>query len=78
MTGYLEREVLRKRPHIRLEWVEACLADPVRVQVQPNGRIRHCRFVPELGRHLRLVTLEDGVAVHNAFPDRDFSEEPMP
>jgi len=29
-------------------------------------------FVPGLGKYLRVVTLEDGETVHNAFPDRDF------
>jgi hypothetical protein len=34
-------------------------------------------YVEEFGaRALRVVTLADGVTVHNAFPDRDFEEEP--
>jgi hypothetical protein len=28
------------------------------------------------GRALRVVALEDGKTVHNAFPDRDFEEKP--
>jgi hypothetical protein len=32
-------------------------------------------FVEELGKYLRVITLEDGVTVHNAFPDRGFKEE---
>ena|SRR5450759_922153 len=40
---------------------------------QADGRIRFWGIVPELGnRVLRVVTLEDGTTVHNAFPDRDF------
>ena len=41
---------------------------------RPDGRIRHWIFIAELGRYLRVVTLEDGETVHNAFPDRDFKE----
>jgi hypothetical protein len=41
--------------------------------VQPDGRIRHWGYVPGLGRWLRVVTLEDGETVHNAFLDRGFS-----
>ncbi|MGH9777530.1 MAG: hypothetical protein ACRD5I_03890 [Candidatus Acidiferrales bacterium] len=42
-------------------------------RVQEDGRIRFWGAVPELGeRVLRVVTLEDGETVHNAFPDRDF------
>jgi len=34
-------------------------------------------YVEELGgRTLRVITLADGETVHNAFPDRDFAEEP--
>jgi hypothetical protein len=28
------------------------------------------------GRALQVITLADGITVHNAFPDRDFEEEP--
>jgi hypothetical protein len=31
--------------------------------------------IPELGKHLRVVTLGDGETVHNAFPDRGFQED---
>jgi len=49
------------------------LRRPVRHEVQPeDGRIRHWVWIPELGRYLRVVTLADGVTVHNAFPDRRF------
>ncbi len=40
---------------------------------QPDGRIRYWARIPELNdRILRVVTLEDGETVLNAFPDRDF------
>jgi hypothetical protein len=72
-TRYFEEQVLRKRPYIRREWCEMIVANPLRREVQPNGRIRHWGLVPEFGgRALRVVTLEDGKTVHNAFPDRDF------
>ena len=52
------------------------LANPERRQVQPDGRVRYWGFIPELGATaLRVVTLEDGETVHNAFPDRDFGED---
>ena len=31
-------------------------------------------YIPELLKYLRVVTLEDGQTMHNAFPDRDFKE----
>ncbi|MFQ5341224.1 MAG: hypothetical protein ACE5F6_06710 [Anaerolineae bacterium] len=74
-TRYFEEQVLRKRPYIQREWCERALLDPVRQEVQPDGRIRFWIFIPELGKYLRVVTLEDGETVHNAFPDRGFEEE---
>ncbi len=73
-TRYFEEQVLHKRPYIRREWCKLILENPVRKAAQPDGRIRHWGYVSELGRYLRVVTLEDGATVHNAFPDRDFEE----
>ena len=73
-TDYFRNEVMAKRPYIQTEWIERALAQPVKREVQPeDGRIRHWVWVEELGRFLRVVTLEDGVTVHNAFPDRRFA-----
>ena len=73
-TRYFEEQVLRKRPYIKHEWCERALLQPVRREVQPDGRIRRWVFISEIGKYLRVVTLEDGETVHNAFPDRDFKE----
>lgn len=73
MTDYFKNDVLAKRTYIRLEWCQAAIASPARKETQPeDGRIRHWIFVPELGKFLRVVTLADGVTLHNAFPDRRF------
>ena len=74
-TEYFEREVLRKRPYLRREWCIAVVENPVRVERQEDNRYRFWGVVPELqGRYLRVVTLDDQVTIHNAFPDRGFSE----
>jgi hypothetical protein len=73
-TNYFRNDVLVKRPYIKAEWLELALANPVRRQVQADdGRIRHWVWIEELGRYLRVVTLEDGTTVHNAFPDRRYT-----
>ncbi|MDI6802652.1 MAG: hypothetical protein QME58_02245 [Bacteroidota bacterium] len=74
-TRYFEEQVMRKRPYIRREWCEQALLNPVRKIIQPDGRVRYWTFISELNRFLRVVTLEDGVTVHNAFPDRNFQEK---
>jgi hypothetical protein len=72
-TPYFDKVVLRKRPYLVPEWCERIVANPIRRQVQPDGRIRHWGAVSELGnRILRVVTLDDGETIHNAFPDRRF------
>jgi hypothetical protein len=72
-TRYFEEQVLRKRPYLRREWCEQIVANPLKREVQPDGRVRFWVIVKELeGRVLRVVTLEDGETILNAFPDRDF------
>jgi hypothetical protein len=76
-TRYFEEQVLRKRPYIQRLWCEAALASPVRRQQQDDGRFRLWLQVTDTPdakpRMLRVVVLEDGETVHNAFFDRDFS-----
>lgn len=73
-TRYFEEQVLRKRPYIKREWCERAIQNPVRREVQPDGRVRQWIFITELGKYLRVVTLEDGETILNAFPDRNFKE----
>ena len=77
-TRYFEEQVLRKRPYIEREWCAAAIAEPVRRETQEDGRIRHWHEVTLAGesepRMLRVVTLEDGKTVPNAFFDRNFRE----
>jgi hypothetical protein len=72
-TPYFQRRVLQQRPYIKLEWCEQTVHEPSHTEVQPDGRIRHWRYIHELGKHLRVITLSDGTTLHNAFPDRNFT-----
>lgn len=72
-TEYFERKVLSKRPYLRKEWCAYTIENAVRSERQEFNRYCFWAPVPELeGRYLRVVTLEDKVTIHNAFPDRDF------
>ena len=77
-TRYFEEQVLRKRPYLRREWIETILAAPLRREAQDDGRLRVWGPVvdPSDGktRYLRIVMLDDGSTVHNAFFDRDFGK----
>ena len=73
-TEYFRNDVMVKRPYIKVEWIELAITTPVKRETQAlDGRIRHWVWIEELSRYLRVVTLEDGVTVHNAFPDRRFA-----
>ncbi len=78
-TRYFEEQVLRKRPYLQREWCLEVLSNPIRSEPQNDGRMRFWgRIVtPEdkVPRILRVVTLNDGETVHNAFFDRGFREE---
>lgn len=74
-TRYFEEQVMRKRTNIQRDWCEMALQNPLRREQQSDGRIRHWVHIEQLGKYLRVVTLEDGETVHNAFFDRNFKEE---
>ncbi len=78
-TQYFAEQVLRKRPYIDTAWFAPILAAPLKREIQPDGRIRLWGKVLDARdgkmRYLRLVMLEDGETIHNAFLDRDFSED---
>jgi hypothetical protein len=40
-----------------------------------NGRIRKWGYIEESGKYPRIVLLEDGETIHNAFFDRNFVEQ---
>ncbi len=71
-TDYFKRRVLRTRNYINIEWCEQAVRHPEKVEVQADGRIRHWAYIPELRKHLRVITLSDGETLHNAFPDRNY------
>ena len=72
-TAYFENEVLRKRPYLNKEWCIFVIENPISVEVQSDHRVRFWGWVAEFeNRILRVVTLDDRVTIHNAFPDSNF------
>lgn len=73
-TAYFE--FARSRPDrafIKDEWIQQVIDNPVYEEIQEDKRIRRWAAIEELdGRFLRVVLLEDGTTVHNAFLDRRF------
>jgi len=73
-TRYFEATRTRPdRADIRVEWIRRVAERPEYEQAQSDGRIRRWVQLPEAGnRYLRVVLLDDGETVHNAFFDRGF------
>lgn len=64
------------RRDIKLEWIQHVIDHPIREEIQIDGRIRRWAKITEAeNRYLRVILLEDGETVHNAFFDRSFSED---
>ena len=70
--------LIKQRPDrviIREEWIAKTINNPLKTETQSDGRIRKWRYIEEAGKYLRVILLEDGETVHNAFFDRCFKEE---
>lgn len=69
---------MRGRPDraiIQYDWIARVIDLPEKIEVQSEGRIRKWGWIAEEGKFLRVILLEDGETVHNAFFDRSFREK---
>ncbi|MDB9524637.1 hypothetical protein PN498_01440 [Oscillatoria sp. CS-180] len=72
-THYFDNFAAQKHPEVERAWITRVLANPVKTEQQPNQRIAYWGNIEEAeNRVLRVITLEDGETVHNAFFDRNF------
>lgn len=71
-TTYFQNEVLRKRSEIQIEWVIETFQFPEYKVIQEDGRIRLWKWIDPVGKYLRVIMLEDGFTIYNAFFDRGF------
>lgn len=71
-------DFIRMRPDRQFildEWILQVIKNPLRIRTQQDMRIRLWGKISQAGdRFLRVVLLEDGETVHNAFFDRNFKE----
>jgi hypothetical protein len=75
-TQYFRYTRLRPdRAIIKDEWIEFVIKHSIREERQSDGRIRKWARIAEMDqRVLRVILLEDGETIHNAFFDRGFKE----
>ena len=62
----------RDRIQIKSEWIKQVVNEPEKTHIQSDGRIRKWAYIDEVRKYLRVILLEDGETVHNAFFDRSF------
>ena len=60
------------RARIVDEWIIMAVDQPIREEIQPDGRFRRWCYVASEDKFLRVIPLEDGETIHNAFFERDF------
>ena len=63
------------RAIITTSWIMEVIDNPIETKIQSDGKIKKWAFIPEVGKYLRVILLEDGETVHNAFFDRDYEEK---
>ena len=72
-TQYFKYTMLRPdRSNIKDDWINQVINKPIKTEIQSDGRIRKWAHIKEADKYLRIILLEDGETVHNAFFDRSF------
>ncbi len=75
-TQYFEYTRKRSdRAKIKEEWIKFVIDNPEKTEVQSDGRIKKWAKIPKIDKYLRVILLEDGETIHNAFFDRSFKED---
>jgi hypothetical protein len=60
------------RAKIKMDWIEETIKNPPYTEVQSDGRIRKWQKIKGEGKFLRVILLQDGETIHNAFFARSF------
>jgi hypothetical protein len=72
-TRYFEYTRIRPdRSEIKEDWIFWAIKNPVEEKIKTDGRIQRWLWIEEKQKFLRVILLEDGETVHNAFFDRRF------
>ena len=73
---FLETRKRLDRKIILDEWILRAIYIPIKKEIQNDGRVRYWVSIPEMeNRILRVICLEDGETVHNAFFDRRYKQD---
>ena len=70
-TRYFELS-MQDRPEIDRRWCERVRRKPLEVVQQRDGKFQMWGSIEEVGKYLRVITLEDGETIDNSFFDRRY------
>ena len=71
---------MRQRPDRAInqeEWISRVNEHAEHTELQSDERVRKWAWIPDAGRYLRVILLNDGETVHNAFFDRSYKEKTL-
>jgi predicted AAA+ superfamily ATPase len=77
LIGGFPEALTREKPDrvgIKDEWIKKAVQEPLTEVIQQDGRIRRWVWIPEVEKYLRVIVLDDGETIHNAFFDRRYKE----
>ena len=67
-TEYFKYTRKRKdRSSIKEEWIKFVIEHPQKTEIQTDGRVKKWAKIKDVDRYLRVILLEDGETIHNAF-----------
>lgn len=72
-SDHFVNDVFPKRPYLTKEVIGDILANPLKIDIQNDGRKKIWGFSSEYSRHIRVAPLEDNETILTAFFDRNFN-----
>lgn len=74
-SNHFLRDVLPKRPYLNEELLSEIINEPIKVEIQENGRQKIWGYSQLYNKYIRVIVLEDNETIHTAFFDRDFERK---
>jgi len=71
---FLHTRKRQDRKIIKLEWIQQVYEFPEHEQTQTDGRKRRWGYIKDVDKYLRIIVLEVGETIHNAFFDRNLKK----
>ena len=71
-TNHYVNDVFPKRPYLTEELLTEIIYNPLKKEIQEDGKIKIWGFSSKFNKFVRIILLEDEETIHTAFFDRNF------